>query len=88
MKNVEKERVNELENSLSGALTPVRPSSDVMQRLKKRIGSLEPQRIAKRLSNWELSIITIGSVMSAAMVILTVTRALFYFFWRHKRSVV
>ena len=88
MKKVEKERVNELENSLSGLLTPVRPPSDVMQRLKERIGSLEPQRIAKRLSNWELSIITIGSVMSAAMVILTITRALFYFFGRHKRSIV
>ncbi len=88
MKKVEKEQVNELENSLSSLLTPVRPPSDVMQRLKERIGSLEPQRIAKRLSNWELSIITIGSVMSAAMVILTITRALFYFFGRHKRSIV
>ncbi len=88
MKKEDKNRVSELESSLSGLLTPVRPPSDVMQRLKKRIGSLEPHRIAKRISNWELSIITIGSVMSAAMVILTITRALFYFFGRHKRRVV
>ena len=82
----DKEQVSELESSLSGVLTPVRPPADVMQRLKERIGSLEPHRIAKRLSNWELSIITIGSVMSVAMVILTITRALFYLFGRRRGS--
>ena len=83
-----KEQIGELETYLSGALKPIRPPVDVVQRLQERIGSLEPSRIAKRLSNWELSIITVGSVMSAAMVILTVVRALFYFFERHKRSTV
>ena len=79
--------VSDLESSLSGLLTPVRPPADVMQRLKMRIGSLEPHRIAKRISNWELSIITIGSVMSTAMVLLTLARAFFYFFGRYKRRV-
>jgi len=78
--------VGELESYLSGALTPIRPPADVMQRLRERIGSLEPHRIAKRISNWELTIITVGSVMSVAMVILTVTRALFYFFGRRRGS--
>ena len=93
-KNIEKriesakEQVSELEAYLSGALKPIRPPADVVQRLQERIGSLEPSRIAKRLSNWELSIITVGSVMSAAMVILTIVRALFYFFGRHNRSVM
>ena len=80
------EEVMGLENILSGALTHVSPPAEMMKRLKGRIGSFEPNRIAKRLSNWELSIITIGSVMSAAMLILTLVRALFYFFERHKRS--
>ncbi len=88
MKKVEEELVNELENSLSGALKLVHPPADVMQRLKKKMGSLEPHRIAKRIGSWELSIITIGSVMSVAMVILTVARALFYFFGRKGRSAV
>ena len=82
-----KEQVGTLEDYLSGTLKPIRPPADVVQRLQKRIGILESSRIAKRLSNWELSIITVGSVMSAAMVILTIVRALFYFFGRHKRSV-
>jgi hypothetical protein len=86
MKKVEEELVNDLESSLSGALKPVSPPVDVMQRLKERMGSLEPHRIAKRISNWELTIITIGSVMSVAMVILTIARALFYFFQRKGKS--
>ena len=80
------EDVGELEAYLSGALTPVRPPADVIQRLRERIGSLEPSRIAKRISNWELTIIIVGSVMSAAMVILTVVRALFYFFSRRRMA--
>jgi len=83
-----KEQVGVLENYLSGALKPIRPPADVIQRLQERIGSLEPSHIAKRLSNWELSIIIIGSVMSSAMVILTVVRALFYFFGRRKKRTV
>jgi len=64
----------------------VRPPDEVMQRLRQRIGSLEPHIIAKRLSDWEFSLIIIGFVMSAAMVIVTIARAFFYFFRRGKRS--
>ncbi len=81
-----KEEVNELESSLSGALQSVRPPTDVMQRLQERLGKLEPNRIAKRISTWELSIIIAGAVMSVAMLILTVARALFYFFNRQKKQ--
>lgn len=77
----------ELENSLSSALVSIQPPNDVMQRLRERIGKLETNRIAKRISNWELSIIIIGSVMSAAMVIFTIARTIFYFFGRWKRSI-
>ena len=80
------ENTNHLETYLDKAMHSVKPPDDVMNRLRTRIGSLEPSIIAKRLSNWEFTIITIGSVMSAAMVILTVARALFYFFGRSKRS--
>ncbi len=84
----DEEEIIELENSLYETLRLIPPPDDMMLRLKKRLGSLEPHRIAKRISNWELSIIIIGSVVSTAMVILTITRALFYFFGRHKRNMV
>ncbi len=81
------EEMLELENSLSGALISIQPPSDVMQRLRERIGKLEPNRIAKRISNWELSLIIIGSVMSAAMVIFTIARTIFYFYRRWNRGI-
>lgn len=80
------DKPNNIENYLENAMKSVRPPEDVMQRLQERIGSLEPHYIAKRITNWELWLITVGSVMSAAMVIVTVARALFYFFRRGKRS--
>jgi hypothetical protein len=82
----DREEVSALENTLSGALTPVRPPDETLQRLREKIGSLESYRISKRLSNWELSIITAGSVLAVATVILTVTRALFYFYRRAHRN--
>lgn len=72
--------IAKLEQSLSGALKSVNPPADVMQRLQQKIGNLEPNYIAKRLTNWELWIITVGAVMSAAMVIITIARAFYYFF--------
>lgn len=77
-----KEKLSAVENYLAGALKSVSPPSDVIQRLQNRIGSLEPHYFAKRMTNWELVLIITGSVMSVAMVILTVARALFYFFGR------
>ncbi|MBT3322297.1 MAG: hypothetical protein HN392_08420 [Anaerolineae bacterium] len=77
----------ELESSLTDTLKSMSPPTDVMKRLQERIGNLEPNRIAKRIGSWELSIITIGTVVSATMVALTIARALFYFFSKGKRSI-
>ena len=82
----ELEETDQLEKYLDSAMRSVRPPDDVMQRLRERIGSLEPNIIAKRLTNWEFSLILVGSVMSAAMVIVTIARALYYLFSRSKRS--
>ena len=80
------EDTNQIEAYLDNAMRSVRPPEDVMQRLRKKIGQLEPHVIAKRLSNWEFTLIIIGSVMSAAMVIVTIARALYYMFGRSERS--
>ncbi len=77
---------HQIESMLDNAMRSVRPPDDVMQRLREKIGNLEPNIIAKRLSNWEFTIIIMGSVMAVATVILTVARAFFYFFNRSKRA--
>ncbi len=83
-----KERIGALEEQLSRTLQPITPPGEVVQRLGSRVRQLKPRMIVKRLSNWEFLLIVTGSVMSAAMVILTVVRALFYFFGRRKRRTV
>ncbi len=80
------DKTNQIETYLDSAMKSVRPPEDVMQRLRQKIGSLEPHYIAKRISNIEFWIIIVGSVMSVAMVILTIARALFYFFGRNRRA--
>jgi hypothetical protein len=76
----------QIESLLDSAMRSVRPPDDVMQRLREKIGSIEPTIIAKRLSNWEFTIILMGSVMAVATIILSIARAFFYFFNRSKRS--
>ena len=80
------ENTNQIEAMLDSTMRSVRPPDDVMQRLRAKIGNFEPNIIAKRLSNWEFSLIIVGSVMSVAMVIVTIARALYYLFGRSKRS--
>ena len=80
------EDTGQIEAYLNNTMRSVRAPDDVMTRLRQKIGSFEPHIIAKRLSNWEFTIIIAGSVMSVAMVILTVVRAIYYFFGRSKRS--
>jgi len=75
-----RDEIDKLERSLSNTFQAVHPPEDVMQRLQKKIGRLEPNYIAKRLTNWELWIITVGTVMSVAMIIIIFVRALYYFF--------
>ena len=77
---------DQLEKYLENTMRSVRPPDDVVQRLREKIGKLEPHIIAKRLTNWEFTLIIIGGVMSAAMVIVTIARAFYYFFGRNKRS--
>jgi len=80
------ENTNQLETYLDKAMRSVKPPDDVVNRLRSRIGSLEPTIIAKRISNWEFTIITAGSVMAVATVIVAIARAFYYFFNRSKRS--
>lgn len=80
------EDTNKIETYLDNTMRSVRPPDDVMKRLRDQIGSLEPNIIAKRLTNWEFSLIIVGSVIAVATVILTIARAFYYFFNRSKRS--
>jgi hypothetical protein len=80
--NNSQERFHSLEAHLAGTLKPIKPRGDFVQRIRSRIPLPEPGLIAERVGNWHLVLIVVGSVMSVAVLIATVARALFHFFGR------
>ena len=72
-----------IEERLAGTLKPIRPSSDVVQRLRERIRFPAPEEVAWRLRDWQRMFLIFGGVMSGMLVILTIARA-FYFFVRSR----
>jgi hypothetical protein len=76
------DQINALEAHLAGTLRPVTPPMDVVQRLRERIRFPQPEAIALRLRDWERMFFVFGGVMSGMLVLITVARALYYFFGR------
>ncbi len=71
-----------LEARLAGTLRPVTPPREVVNRLRRRIRFPERRALARRLSDWEFAFFVVGSVMSVAVLIAAVARALFHLFGR------
>jgi hypothetical protein len=68
----------DIEERLAGTLKPIRPSSDVVQRLRERIHFPDRQEITLRLQDWKKMFLVFGGVMSGLLVTITVARAFFY----------
>jgi len=67
-----------LETRLAGTLKPVRPSSDMIQRLRERIRFPDREAIVSRLGDWKRMFLIFGGVMSGLLLIITLARAFFY----------
>lgn len=76
------ERLRAIEAHLAGTLRPVAPPRDLLKRLRGRIRIPQRSEIAVRLGDWQTLMLVLGGVLSGAMVILTVARALFHLFGR------
>jgi hypothetical protein len=72
------DQIDALEAHLAGTLKPVVPPMDVVQRLRERMSSLQPEVIVSRLRDWQRMFVVLGSVMSGLLVTITVARALYY----------
>jgi anti-sigma-K factor RskA len=72
-----------LETRLARALMPVSAPQEFAQRLRGRIRLPEPGQIARRLNNWHFLFFVIGGVVSAAVIVTALARAI-YFFARRK----
>jgi uncharacterized membrane protein YedE/YeeE len=67
-----------LEERLARTLKPIRPSQDVVQRLRERIHLPAREEITSRLRDWQRMFLVFGGVMSGMLVIITIARALYY----------
>lgn len=78
------EEIDALEAHLAGTLRPVRPSRDVLVRLRGRIRMPHRAEIVVRLRDWRSLFLAFGGVMSGLLLLITVARALFHIFGRRE----
>ncbi|HEY5981917.1 MAG TPA: hypothetical protein VIU38_00465 [Anaerolineales bacterium] len=72
------ENLEAIERRLAGTLKPVTPSRELIHRLRGRIRIPDRSEIASRLRDWETLLLVLGGVLSGALVLITVARALFH----------
>ena len=75
-----------LKAHLAGTLRPVSPPKDIVQRLRDRIRLPEREVIVSRLRDWNRLFLVFASVMSGMVIVITITRALYYLFGRRKMA--
>ncbi len=78
----ESEQIDAIEGRLAGTLKPVTPPNDFVQRLRGHIHLPERAAIVVQLHEWEMLAVVFGGVLSGAVVILTVARAMYHLFGR------
>jgi len=78
--------LDELEAHLAGTLKPVAPPREFVRRLRGRIHFPPREEIVSRLRNWNRWLFVLGGVISGALMILTVARALFHLFGRRNMA--
>ncbi len=70
--------LNALESHLAGALKPVAPPGDLIQRLRERVRLPAREEIVLRLQDWRKLFLIFGGVMSGLLLLITVARAFFH----------
>ena len=78
------EQLSALEAHLAGTLQRVAPPSEVTRRLRERIRFPQPSEIVSRFSDWRRMFFVLGGVMSGMVALITLGRALYYFFGRRQ----
>jgi hypothetical protein len=74
--------LNEFEAHLAGMLKPLAPSSNVTQRVRRRIHMPQRSEIVMRFNQWRSLFIALGGALSGILLFITVARALFHLMGR------
>ncbi len=75
-------QINAIEGRLAGTLRRVTPPTDFVTRLREHIHVPERDEIVIRLYEWERLAVVFAGVLSGAVAILTVARAMYHLFGR------
>jgi hypothetical protein len=75
---LDEEQMGAIEGRLAGTLRRVTPPGDFVQRLRGHIHMPERSEITLRIYDWERLLLVISGVLSGAVVILTLARALYH----------
>jgi len=70
--------LTELEAHLAGTLKPLAPSTNVTQRLRRRIHMPQRSEIVMRFNQWRSLFLALGGALSGILLFITVARALFH----------
>lgn len=73
-----------LEMQLASTLKPIKPSPVFIRTTRRRFNIASPTLVAQRLNDKHFLFILLASCFSAALVIITGTRALYYLMGRNK----
>ncbi len=78
----EEQQINAIEGRLAGTLTRFTPPPDFVTRLRGHIHIPERDAIVIRIYEWERLAVVFAGVLSGAVAILTVARAMYHLFGR------
>ncbi len=76
------QQLDEIEGRLAGTLRRVTPPPDFVTQLRSHIHMPQREAIAIRLYEWERLMFVVGGVLSGAVAILTLARAMYHLFGR------
>ncbi len=79
---LDSEQIDAIEGRLAGTLRPVTPPRDFVQRLRGHIHLPERDMIVVRLQDWERLALVMSGVLSGAVALLTLARAMYHLFGR------
>ena len=72
------EELEVLESHLAVTLKPVRPTKEIVHRLKERIYMPSRDEIILRFNDWRRLFLVFGGVLSGMMLLVTLARAFYY----------
>jgi hypothetical protein len=77
--------LDSLENDLTNFLRPIQPSAQYINKIRDRIHLIPKVELSNPLNDRRKLLLSLGGVLTAGLLLITLARALFFFF-RHEKA--